>query len=110
MLAALMLVLASGWFIWFKPGYPLQVQIRGPAGSQTYDLFSHQTLSIKGEQGDSIIQIDQGKVRFVSSPCSTKQCVLAGWQDQLHDVVACLPNGVSITLLGRGTMFDSINF
>ena len=107
---AALVVLASVQLIWFSPGYPLQLVIKSTNGQQLYDLTESRQVHIHGESGESVIEIKQGKVRFVSSACTGKQCVIAGWQDQVHDTVACLPNGVSFTLVGRDARFDSINF
>jgi len=68
------------------------------------------TLNVPGKLGDSVIEIDQGRVRFQSSPCTGKFCVHAGWLQQAGDVIACLPNGIHIQIHGGQSRFDAIAF
>ena len=69
-----------------------------------------QRYTIKGPLGDSIIEVNDGRIRFVSSPCRNKMCVHSGWLQHDADFAACLPNLISITVSGRNPRFDSINF
>ncbi|MBI5450479.1 MAG: NusG domain II-containing protein [Gammaproteobacteria bacterium] len=65
---------------------------------------------IHGRLGDSVIEIHQGRIHFASSPCPGKQCIHAGWLERDGDFAACLPNGITVTVLGRNPRFDAINF
>lgn len=107
---ALILIGVTVRTYWFAAGYPFQVVIRTEGETRIFDLNEDRRVHIQGKLGESIIAIEQGRVRFVESACSTRQCILAGWRDHVHDTVACLPNGVSFSLQGRGVSFDSINF
>jgi len=49
-------------------------------------------------------------VRFVQSPCTGKFCIHSGWLRHSGEVMACLPNGVFVELVGGERRFDSINF
>jgi hypothetical protein len=71
------------------------------------DLREAQTVSVDGSLGISLLQVDEGRVRFVSSPCPGKQCIRSGWQHHPGDFAACLPNRVSIQI-GANTQFDSL--
>jgi hypothetical protein len=54
--------------------------------------------------------VHDGRIRFVASPCTGKQCIHSGWLDNDGEFAACLPNLISITITGRNPRFDSINF
>ncbi|HHI93041.1 MAG TPA: NusG domain II-containing protein [Gammaproteobacteria bacterium] len=74
------------------------------------DLFHNQDLKVPGPLGHSRIQVRDGQVRFVDSPCPHKLCVHTGWLSQGGEVAICLPNKVSLQILGNDPRFDAINF
>jgi len=73
-------------------------------------LHQPQTLEIVGELGVSVLEVLSGKIRFIESACQGKQCVHSGWIGEGGEVVSCLPNRVSIAVLGGEQRFDAINF
>ena len=76
----------------------------------TLPLSGEQRVSVHGPLGDSVIEIRDGRVRFVSSPCNGKQCVHSGWLSHSGELAACLPNGIMVSVMGRERRYDSINF
>lgn len=74
------------------------------------DLHSPRTLHVHGLLGDSVLEVRDGRVRFVDSPCAGKQCIHNGWIHLGGDVVSCLPNQVSVAVLGGEQRFDAVNF
>jgi len=81
-------------------------------GSETTEvsLAHDHTLEIDGALGTSIIKIEDGKIRFAASPCLGKQCIHSGWLAHAGEFSACLPNRISVAVLGKEARFDSINF
>lgn len=81
-------------------------------GNETTHLsLAHdQAIEINGALGSSKLKIEDGKIRFIDSPCSGKQCIHSGWLEQVGDFAACLPNRISVAVLGDEPRFDSINF
>ena len=73
-------------------------------------LQQDRLLHITGPIGDSIIEIRNGRTRFVSSPCTSQVCVHSGWLSSTGGFTACLPNRISLTLAGQNRHFDAINF
>jgi hypothetical protein len=67
-------------------------------------------LEIDGPLGASRIEIRNGRARFISSPCRGKVCIHSGWLEHTGELTACLPNRVSIQLLGQHPRFDAVNF
>ena len=76
----------------------------------TYSLNQIRTLSLQGPLGNSIISIQNGKVRFVSSPCNNQYCVHQGWIKKVGQAAICLPNQVSLELLGNKKNYDTLNY
>lgn len=108
MLSVCLLVML--WSHSLPAGRAQKCQIR--QGSQligTYDLQQERRVRIRGHMGDSVIHIHQGKVRFEHAPCHNQYCVQQGWLDRAGQVVLCLPNQISITLLGERS-FDSLSY
>lgn len=78
--------------------------------TQRWPLTQDRRIDITGRMGVSQLEIKDGKVRFLASPCSGKQCVHAGRLHRSGEFAACLPNGVSVYVVGSATEFDAINF
>jgi hypothetical protein len=76
----------------------------------TYDLNQTRELQIHGALGDSLISINQGKVRFKQSPCHNQYCVHQGWLSHAGQVAICLPNQISLQLIGAKKTYDSLNY
>ena len=84
------------------PSTPAQlVHIHGPDGLIEHTLQEAQTLSVRGALGNSQIEIEQGRGRFKDSPCPHKICVRSGWLSHQADIAACVPNKISVRLVGK---------
>jgi len=66
-----------------------------------YSLQGKSTLRLEGEQGESEIEIRDGRARMVSSPCLQKTCVKNGWISKPGDCIVCAPNRVVIKIAGE---------
>ena len=75
-----------------------------------YDLNHMRELEIHGAVGDAHISISQGKVRFKQSPCYNQYCVHQGWLSRAGQVAICLPNQISLQLMGAKSSYDSLNY
>lgn len=88
-----------------------QLQIRqGNKVIGTYDLNQSRDLHIHGALGQSHISVAQGKVRFKQSPCTNQYCVHQGWLSRAGQVAICLPNQISLQLIGEDKPYDSLNY
>jgi hypothetical protein len=88
-----------------------KVQIR--AGSEIFSTLSlnqQRTLAVPGPLGNTIVAIDHGKVRIVSDPSPRQYCVKQGWLEQAGQIAMCLPNQVSVELLGNTKRYDTLNY
>lgn len=109
-LALSLCLLVSLWSHSIAVGPAHKCQIRqGSHIIGTYDLQQERHIRVQGRMGTSVIHIHQGKVRFEHAPCHNQYCVQQGWLNRAGQVVLCLPNEISISLLGeRG--FDSLSY
>lgn len=88
-----------------------KVQIRlGDKIYATYSLNQQRDIHVHGKLGDAVISIAQGKVRFAKSPCTTQYCVHQGWLARVGQVAICIPNQISLELVGEAKPYDSLNY
>ncbi len=76
----------------------------------TYSLNQQREIHVHGKLGDAVISIAQGKARFAKSPCNTQYCVHQGWLTRAGQAAICLPNQISLELLGEAKPYDSLNY
>lgn len=84
--------------------------LRGGEQVALVSLHEPQRINIKGTLGPSVLEIKDGKIRFINSPCRNKQCVHSGWITLGGEFIACLPNRISAQVIGREPRYDAINF
>lgn len=77
--------------------------------AKVYALNQQRLVRLQGKQGSVVIEISTGKARFKHSHCFSQQCVLHGWISRPGELNACLPNQISIQIIGKG-LFDAINY
>ena len=73
-----------------------------------YSLNQDKIINVEGQIGPSLIEIKQGKARFIHSSCRNQFCVFHGWLSVAGDATACLPNRISISLKGEINDYDAI--
>jgi hypothetical protein len=66
-------------------------------------------LTVKGYQGESHLEVVDGRVHMVDSACPDKLCVRAGWIRQPGESVVCLPNRIVIEIKGADGGPDVVN-
>ncbi len=111
MLMALALLMGLYAMLWRSEGHGAEavVLVAGKPWARL-NLFQDQDLHVPGPLGESHIQVHDGQVHFVNSPCPNKLCVHTGWLSQGGEVAVCLPNRVSLQILASDPRFDAINF
>ena len=110
--AMAIILLASSFFMfWHRQGQGAEavILVDGQRWARL-SLFQNQDIHVPGPLGSSHIQVKDGQVRFINSPCPNKLCVHTGWIRQGGETATCLPNQVSLHILGEDARVDSINF
>ncbi len=77
---------------------------------QEVSLAKDQQISVPGHLGISIIRIEAHRARISSDPSPRQYCVRQGWLQQAGEIALCLPNQVSVELVGRDKKYDSLNY
>lgn len=111
-LLGVVLVVSLYWQQWATPDNgPLHAEIQSLDHVPVrVSLLQDTQLTVQGRLGPSTLQVQNGQIRFVDSPCTQHLCIHRGWLAHSGDATACLPNGVSIVLHGATRRYDSINF
>ena len=76
----------------------------------TYSLNQQRNILVHGTIGDAVINIADGKARFAKSPCHSQYCVHQGWLTHAGQAAICLPNQISLELLGETKPYDTLNY
>lgn len=90
---------------------PNRVIVRA-AGSVVAEasLGENRRILAHGPLGTSVIEILDHRVRVASDPSPRQYCVKQGWLSRAGDAALCLPNQVSVELLGAAKRFDSLSY
>ncbi|ACT49168.1 NusG domain II-containing protein [Methylotenera mobilis] len=88
-----------------------RVQIRhGDRIYGTYSLNQQRDIHVQGAMGAATVSILHGKARFSQSPCHNQYCVHQGWLSRAGQAAICLPNQLSLELIGETKPYDSLNY
>jgi len=108
---AVMLLATLYWHQWNGGGPAAWVEVQVDDNEPVrYPADRDRRLTVQGAIGPSVIEIHAGAARFVDSPCNGKLCLRGGWHRHAGETGACLPNRVSLTLVGDGQAWDAINY
>jgi len=83
------------------------------AGGQLFSetrLDQTQRIVVPGPLGVSLVEIEPGRARVAADPSPRQLCVKQGWLSQAGDAALCLPNQISVELVGAKRRFDSLNY
>ena len=93
----------------FPQGKYLKVQM-GKQEIGSFNLNQNITKIIEGPIGKTEIIIEPSRVRVSKSPCTKKYCIHQGWINQLNQTIICVPNQISISIIGAQSDYDSLNY
>ncbi|MDR1930034.1 MAG: NusG domain II-containing protein [Treponema sp.] len=92
----------SGVRIYGGGGSVSLLNIKGSGGSWIYPMERNERLEVSGPLGITAVELKDGGVRVLSSPCTNQNCISAGSIHSRGQWIACLPNGVFISIEGKG--------
>ncbi|MEW5766009.1 MAG: NusG domain II-containing protein [bacterium] len=108
LLGIIFLVIATGYLgVKYLPKQGKMVEIESPGGRQVIPLTGHpQKVTVAGCLGSTTLEIKNGKVRVVDSPCPQHICVKQGWKSRGGEVIVCLPNRIVVKVVGGESKDD----
>jgi hypothetical protein len=77
------------------------VAIQGQKEAWYYPVESAKTIGVTGPVGETVVKVENGEARIVSSPCANQTCVTMGAIRGRGQWLACLPNAVLGTIEGK---------
>lgn len=85
--------------------------VQTPNEKFVYSLSKDGIYKFKGLLGESSIQVESGKAKFIDSPCENKNCIQGGEISTHGQWAACLPNGIFINIeeKNKENNFDAIS-
>ena len=85
--------------------------VQTPKEKFVYSLAKDGIYKFKGLLGESSIQVESGKAKFLDSPCENKNCIQSGEISANGQWAACLPNGIFINIEGNNkeNTFDAVS-
>jgi len=107
---SIVLVAALFQQLWSYEG-ATRVQIRlGDTIYGTYSLNQQRDIHVEGALGAATVSIMNGKARFSKSPCHNQYCMHQGWLSRSGQAAVCLPNQLSLELIGETKHYDSLSY
>lgn len=73
------------------------VEVDGKEAAR-FSLKTNGIFSVEGLKGETKIEIKEGRVKAIESPCPRKTCIHNGWIDKSYQSIVCAPNRVTIYL------------
>jgi hypothetical protein len=98
---AVSITILSAVFVYAGTGSPLRVTIKGAGETWLFSLDSRELIAVPGPLGDTVVEVREGKVRVLASPCDNQTCVAARAIRSHGQWIACLPNKVLVSIEGN---------
>ncbi len=101
---ALLALASAGSFVFLRsePGRSVEIYADGVLQG-SFPLQSGRRISIDGPLGVTVAEIDQGRVRIVSSPCPNHLCMRMGSISRGGSTIVCVPNRIMLRIPARGS-------
>ena len=96
--------------IWHAGGAQKVLIRKGGEVFAEVSLADDRHIVVPGPLGASLVEISGGAARVAKDPGPRQYCVKQGWLRRAGDVAICLPNQVSVELLGSAKRYDSLNY
>lgn len=74
------------------------------------ELTRDRDFEISGPLGTTLITVENRRVRVARDPSPRQYCVKQGWLSRAGEAALCLPNQVSVELIGAARAYDSLSY
>jgi hypothetical protein len=88
----------------------VEIRVDGKIYKDTALIGQSLELPVKSTEGKLTVQINNNKVRVIDSTCKDHLCVKQGWISRVGETIICLPNRISLTIIGGGSGIDSTTY
>lgn len=109
-LAGMLLIIYLFLTLWGGDrGTSLIIRSGGKIVTET-DLTRNRDFEISGPLGTTLVTVNNHRVRVARDPSPRQYCVQQGWLSRAGEAALCLPNQVSVELLGAARSYDSLSY
>lgn len=112
-LVALLITAFGVYFLWTQLGGDRSatkaVVSMGGVMVTSFYLDKDSRIDLNEFGADMVLQVKNGRVRVASSDCAQQLCVRHGWIDRPKEALLCLPNHVTVELVGEDAEYDAIS-
>ncbi|MDR2392544.1 MAG: NusG domain II-containing protein [Treponema sp.] len=96
---ALSITLVITVALYARRGTASRILIAGEGGGHwIFPQDATELVTVPGPLGDTVVQLEDGRARILSSPCTNQTCVAAGVIQGHGQWIACLPNQVLVSI------------
>ena len=106
-LPALAAVIASFFTAYNSNSAQTAIIIKADNNEWVYPIDAHETITVTGPLGNTIIETKNHAAKVVSSPCRNQTCVAGGSINSGGQWTACLPNRVIIYISSAKDDFNN---
>ena len=87
------------------------IHVKSSSQEWIFPLEKPRIFSVEGPLGETTLEIKNGSLRVIASPCQEKICIKTGSISRPGHWIACLPNNIFITIKGKGEkQIDAFSF
>lgn len=101
---------ASFPWLWQGGGAERAVVRRDGAVVAELSLDARRTVAVQGHLGETRIAVEPGRARVASDPGPQQYCVRQGWLRRPGEVAICAPSHVSLQIVGRDPLYDTLGY
>ena len=106
----LLVVIALALHYWMAPAGQRLIIKRGGDVFLTASLQQAFSVNVPGPLGITQVEVLNQRARVRSDPSPRQLCVREGWISHAGEAAICLPNQVSVEIVGRTRRYDSLNY
>ena len=110
MILEILICVLSYSLVWQDGAAEKVIVKRGGEIFAELDLLYDRQIDVPGPLGVTRLEVRARRVRVVSDPGPRQYCVLQGWLSRAGEVAVCAPNQVSVLVLGRKEVYDSLSY
>lgn len=82
---------------------------KGGAQISSFFLVKDSRVDLKEFGVNMVLEVRDGRVRVASSDCKKQLCVRHGWIVRPKEALLCLPNQITVELVGEDAEYDAIS-
>ncbi|MFT5697921.1 MAG: hypothetical protein ACI8ZB_000775 [Desulforhopalus sp.] len=113
LLSAILIVGFGLYFLWAQNSVNKNATkalvSKGGVQISSFFLDEDSIVDLKEFGVNMVLEVRDGRVRVASSDCKQQLCVRHGWIDRPREALLCLPNHITVELIGEDAGYDAIS-